>query len=664
MRLSYASTTVLLLALGAAIVAACSAGGGGGGSTAGGGTGGNGGGGIVSNGGNGGGSLIPTGTILTPECTKDCTDFPSAPIVEGVTAAQQSALDQPASGAGPCVMEPATGTLFPANWTRPRFNFTAGAVSKITLTAAREKNPLVVYTNAVPWVMPKDIWLALSKNVLDEDITYSIKTGNGTGAPTETTGTFRIAPVAVGGSMVYWGATTSAAGPETNKLYGFGVGDDGVITALVPGEIGGVALTSNANPRTKDTTTPGQSTCVGCHSSTPDGKAVATMDDWEWNIRVSSIEPGKTGQAPEFLSPAGAAMASMTWLGAPTFSAGNWATGARRMVTTWSIRTFDNYQEGRTHAGTVESNTPTELVWMNLASTVEVPSDLRTEVAVAPAGSAGATGGGPVIYNNQNQALEKALVAMKGTEWDVIERTGDPGSPVLPDWDHSGGKIVYTSTDMPQDGRIGQATVVDLYTLPSSGGAATPLDGASSADAFEYYPDYSPDDALVAFNRVPKFTTSGGREDSYMHVYYRPDSDIYVIPAAGGEAVRLKSNDAACPSEGATGNLYNSWAKWAPSYASGNGKTYYFLIFSTSRNSPYVLPRGSTHPQGSPASQLYMATVVRNTDGSIESFPAIYLWNQRSLVDADGNVTELKTNNVTPAWDEFKIPPVPPIIVR
>ena len=131
------------------------------------------------------------------------------------------------------------------------------------------------------------------------------------------------------------------------------------------------------------------------------------------------------------------------------------------------------------------------------------------------------------------------------------------------------------------------------------------------------------------------FTTSGGREDSFNHVYYRPDSDIYVVPASGGEPVRLTSNDPACSSDGSAGSLYNSWAKWAPTSVSDGERTYYFLIFSTSRNSPFDISRGQGRT--SPASQLYMTTIIRHASGEIESSPAIYLWNQRVLVDAEGN---------------------------
>jgi hypothetical protein len=302
----------------------------------------------------------------------------------------------------------------------------------------------------------------------------------------------------------------------------------------------------------------------------------------------------------------------------------------------------------KTHDGSVYSNNPTQLVWMDLATTADVPLDNKRT--------------SPADYENLDQGLQKAVAAMHDSGWGVIERTGDANSPVLPDWNHAGDTIVYTSTDRPQDGRIGGATVVDLYTVPAAGGAAAPVSGADTAD-FEYYPDFSPDDQLIAFNKLSFFEANPSREDSFDHVYYRPGSNIHVIPAGGGTATNLVSNSAVC--EGTPGELYNSWAKWAPSTASDGARTYYFLIFSTARNSPFEIGRGSG--RFSPASQLYITTVIKEADGSITSGAGIYLWNQRNLVSGTGDAasqSELLTNNVTPAWDQFKIPPVPTVVVK
>ena len=84
-------------------------------------------------------------------------------------------------------------------------------------------------------------------------------------------------------------------------------------------------------------------------------------------------------------------MLSMTWLGGTTFSAGDWNSGARHMVTTWSSRVVSSNDAWRTHDGSVLSNDPTELVSMDLASKASVPLDIsRTE---------------PASYVNTNQEL-------------------------------------------------------------------------------------------------------------------------------------------------------------------------------------------------------------------------------------------------------------------
>jgi len=604
---------------------------------------------------------IATNVILKPECAADCSGFsdpsdPTQPLVivdDGVTDTQRKSLDQAATADALCVSEPAQGSIFPAAWTRPRFNADVTGPAKITLTTSRMRHSFTYYAAQMPALLPLAVWESLSKSVYNEDIQYTVVSDGKAAA-----GSFQVAPVAAGGSMVFWGSTGTEPGPQTNALYGFGVGEEGVIKALAPGDFAGVALQDNANLRDEYADEKGQSVCVGCHASSPDGRAVATVDHWEWNLRVGSIEPGQAGAAPEFLSAAGAAMLSMTWLGAPTFSLGDWDTGAHRMITSWSERdiTTDPGSAWKTHDGSVPHDStpiwPSELIWMDLSSSAAVSVDLRSATATS--------------YVNNNQDLQKAVAAMRGGSWEKLERTGDDHHAVMPDWSHSGASVVYTSTDAPQDGRVGTAKEVDIYEVPFAGGAggdATPVDGAAEADFFEYYPDYSPDDELIAFNRVPKYDTGTDKKDAFNHVYYRPESDIYVVSPEGGAATRLSSNDPVCGGE--SGKLYNSWAKWAPSMASDGEKTYYFLIFSTARNSPMDIPRGQDRK--SPASQLYMTTVIKNADGSIESGAAIYLWNQRNLVSGSGDaaeVSELLTNNVTPAWDQFQIPAVPDVIIR
>jgi len=108
-----------------------------------------------------------------------------------------------------------------------------------------------------------------------------------------------------------------------------------------------------------------------------------------------------------------------------------------------------------------------------------------------------------------------------------------------------------------------------------------------------------------------------------------------VVPSAGGTAVRLAANDAAaCQSTLASPGLTNDWPKWSPHATTANGKTYYWLTFSSKRI-------------GTANAQLYVTAVVADGSGKLTTYPALYLWNQPA---ADGNHT--------PSWDDFSIPPI------
>jgi hypothetical protein len=44
-----------------------------------------------------------------------------------------------------------------------------------------------------------------------------------------------------------------------------------------------------------------------------------------------------------------------------------------------------------------------------------------------------------------------------------------------------------------------------------------------------------------------------------------------------------------------------------------------------------------------------MAGVVIDKQGAVHTYPAVYIWNQ-----------DPTTSNLTPAWNNFQIPPPPP----
>lgn len=101
----------------------------------------------------------------------------------------------------------------------------------------------------------------------------------------------------------------------------------------------------------------------------------------------------------------------------------------------------------------------------------------------------------------------------------------------------------------------------DLYRIPfngGKGGTPEPLRGASSNGMSNFFPKYSPDGKWIVFCKAK----------SYMLL--QPDSELYIIPARGGVARRLRYNTA----------RMNSWHSW-----SSNSR---WLVFSSKVNTPYT----------------------------------------------------------------------------
>jgi Flp pilus assembly protein TadD len=101
----------------------------------------------------------------------------------------------------------------------------------------------------------------------------------------------------------------------------------------------------------------------------------------------------------------------------------------------------------------------------------------------------------------------------------------------------------------------------DLYRVPfngGKGGRAEPIEGASQNGMSNTFPKVSPDGRWIVFVQC--------RNGQLM----RPDSQLYIVPAAGGQARRMHCNT----------RLMNSWHSFAP-----NGR---WLVFSSKSRSPYT----------------------------------------------------------------------------
>ncbi len=125
----------------------------------------------------------------------------------------------------------------------------------------------------------------------------------------------------------------------------------------------------------------------------------------------------------------------------------------------------------------------------------------------------------------------------------------------------SDSSVLLTQAECREFLEDGKTFRFDLYRVPFNegrGGTPEPLEGASHNGLSNFFPKYSPDGKWIVFCRAKNF------------MLLQPDSELFLIPAAGGEARRLACNT----------SRMNSWHSWSP-----NGK---WLVFSSKAFSPYT----------------------------------------------------------------------------
>jgi hypothetical protein len=531
-----------------------------------------------------------------------CSDFPADPIIDqGTPADAASMFGAPATGSGPCIWEPEDRSMFPQKWLRPRIKWTGtNGLHRITIHTAMEDHDLVVYTAQPSWTMPRNIWDNLASHITDQDVSVTVRAASGG----EATVKFQVAPVSASGSMVFWSVKPAEVGrgltnPDDvydSELRGFAVGDESTVSVLQSRQ---VMQTSSDEAGIKR-----HVRCIGCHAVTPDDGYVAFVDDWPWNLAVAGVKPGIVGQPLPGVSQGGLAVLNMPWGGMMSFSKAQWTPGKRLVVLASSLQ---NYLQ----PWTTDARKPAKLVWYNL------------------------------------DAPPPAMIGYPapGAQFGEIARQGDPNGAACPTWSHDGNTIVYSSTvGGNSDGAL-QIGATDLYVVPfndGNGGPARPIEGGADPAFEEYYPAYSPNDQLVAYSRVPR----GNR------MYANKSAEIAVVPAQGGNAIRLAANDPPVCTGKKSPGINNHWAKWAPTVPEINGRRYYWLLFSSDRADIAPVPRTYPDPAHTgettvQVTQLYMTLVVEQGDHQLQSYPAVYLWNQPST-----------TLNNTPIWEQVAIPTI------
>ncbi len=101
----------------------------------------------------------------------------------------------------------------------------------------------------------------------------------------------------------------------------------------------------------------------------------------------------------------------------------------------------------------------------------------------------------------------------------------------------------------------------NLYRVPFNngrGGVPEPVAGASHNGMSNYFPRFSPDGKWIVFTQCET------------GLAIQPGSELYIIPAKGGNARRMQCNT----------DIMNSWHSWSP-----NSR---WLVFSSKINTPYT----------------------------------------------------------------------------
>lgn len=473
--------------------------------------------GASNTGGEGGGFIDPG--------TGPFGDFPMAPVVlDGLEPGIATLFGNTPGmdSGGPCLSEPHDDAMFPRNWTPLFFEWAPPPdqnIFELKLEVDNQLRPLIVYTAQPLFTMDVGMWKNLTTHSAGHDVKITLRGArfeNGALTVPPSTGAsivVHIAPVAAPGSVVYW---TSTGG---TSFQGFTIGDTVSKTVLSPTMAGA-------------TSTGGTTTCVSCHTSSPDGKLIIYSRDADNGTRAIDARYVTGGvPGPEVISPSALALLGRNKQTAPVLTPSHYSANDAVAV---SILSDPNLNAGRY-----------EIVWTDL--------------------HAADTNG-----------------------WGILARNGDPRFVASsPAWRRDGNEIAYVTSAAGGEGVIaapgGGDPTMDINTIPynnRAGGDAKGFPGASDPNYHEFYPVYSPDDTFLAFNRT---------DNAPLDSYNEPAAEVFIVPGNGGTAVRLRANDPVACTGLVSPGLTNAWARWAPKAEAFDGLKYYWVVFSSNRRQAAAL---------------------------------------------------------------------------
>ncbi|MBI5525340.1 MAG: PKD domain-containing protein [Deltaproteobacteria bacterium] len=192
-----------------------------------------------------------------------------------------------------------------------------------------------------------------------------------------------------------------------------------------------------------------------------------------------------------------------------------------------------------------------------------------------------------------------------------------------PEWSYDGTRMTYARAQN-RCSDLGQGCNVDardffinvVQTPGDSFGAETTLVGYQYGHNY-YYPVFSPDDAVIAYNH------STDASPSNWHTYSNDTAELWVVDSNGARApIR-------CDRANKVDNIRNSWPKFAPFLGDG----LYWLAFSS------VRAYGNIKGQG--LAQIWVTAIepAKYQAGQDPSYPSFWMPFQ-----------DAATNNHIPAW--------------
>jgi Tol biopolymer transport system component len=532
------------------------------------------------------GDTTTDGNPFVPPDTGPTTysDFPTTPIVDPSLPGNIGQLfGDPDAGAGapPCVAEPPADAMIPKNWTPLFMEYSSpGAnVYEIRLAIDNQQGQAVIYTPNPTYTLDQNLWKQIALHSAGHDIDLSVRGG--------TLANNQVTNVTAESTSTVHIAPVDAPGSVVywsstggTSFKGFTVGDMTSKTVLTP---------TTASPASAGA---GTVVCISCHTSSPDGTYVFYTRDTGANSRPRAMDVrsvvGANAPAGADVSSSALTLFARSVQGAPVLNANHYSSGDAVALSVYRDETsWPAYQ----------------LIWTDLH-------------------------------------------AATTNDWGTIARTGDPNSGIAsPTWSHDGNAIAYVSSSSAGEAVVSQGPAMDIYTVPynnRAGGTASPLPGASDPNYHEFYPVYSPNDTLLAFNRTPSTCNYGTAASQQCgSSYNQVAAELFVVPAGGGSAQRLRANDPPTCTTLTSPGLTNAWPRWAPQAQPFGSYNFYWLVFSSKRR-----PATGLNPQ------LYVSAVVTKVTGNTETiyadYPAVYVLSQ-----------DPTQNNHTPAWDNFDVQNIP-----